>query len=196
MTTPAARIRLMAHSCCENTESFKSLSKDALLQLTTDSLSDQVTELEVSEFRDLLPHYVLHLFSEKPELVDCDVMKGLVNVFKLLKPNACSLVNYDVIRLIGNGQGAKSWSRYETFLSNCLNKNVISPKSLESSVMPLLKSDFEGDPSLRKFASSLQYVVDMYKKEKVHSYREEEFIQILEWISWFCSKTEADFYGE
>ena len=193
---PAARIRLMVHSCCENSHYFKTLTKEAIVQLTKDCLSDQLTELELSEFRELIPHHVLHLFTEKPDLIDGDVMQELVNVFKLLRPNACSLVNYEVIRLIGSGQGAKSWCRYETFLSRCLNNNVISPKLLESSVMPLLKSDFESDASLRKFASSLQYVVDMYKKEKVHSYREEEFIQILEWISWFCSKTEADFFDQ
>lgn len=194
--TPANRIRLMVHSCCESTEYFKSLKKEAVKQLTADCLSQQLSELEISEFRELLPHHILHLFSEKPDLVDSEIMDELVNVFRLFKPNSCSLVNYEIIRLIGSGEGAKSWSRYESFLSKCLNNNIISPKSLESSVMPLLKSDFEGDPSLRKFASSLQYVVDMYKREKVYSYREEEFIQILEWISWFCSKTEADFYDE
>lgn len=79
----------------------------------------------------------------------------------------------------------RSWLKYEIFLTKILVTGVVSAEEFESAVLPLLKSEMDAN-MLSKFGSCLKGAVSSFRKTR-SSYRDEEFVQLLEWISWLCS---------
>lgn len=123
--------------------------------------------------------------------VDSDLIAVLIGKLDEQHAPAEVIVSLPLlVRVHQSEQRVAAWLKYEIVLTKVLVAGIVTPEQFESAVLPLLKSEM--DPNLQaKFGSCLKGAVSSYRKVQ-SNYRQEQFVQLLEWIGWLCSPA-ADF---
>ena len=142
----------------------------------------------------VLVDVMLHVIAKHPQEVDTELFNQFLTQQLTGKTVPSEIfMSEGVLRLIHESSNkSRSWIKYEIFLTRALVLGILSPSSLEDAVLPLLKNDMSND-LLNCFASCLKSVIESYKKNKSSSYTEAEFLDILDWVAWFCSARDEDF---
>lgn len=161
---------------------------------TRSQLMSWMEGMSKDESPEVLVDVMLHVIAKYPQEVDTELLNQFLTQHLTGKTVPSEiLMSENVLRLIHESSNkSRSWIKYEIFLTRALILGVLSPSSLEDAVLPLLKNDMSND-LLNYFASCLKSVVESYKKNKSSSYTEAEFLDILDWVAWFCSARDEDF---
>ena len=170
---PTAVSREEVLDICEKIDQFKSLEKE---------------EDTSSMFHSM----VIELITIKPKIIDDDMLNTFSKCYSQI-PNLTIVNECILTRLFSAKEDNRtSWFKYEFLLNKLLKNDIITPEALESQTLTTLKHDID-EQALNKFASCLQSVIDAHRKTSCDSYKSEQFLEILEWISWFCKGTSDEF---
>lgn len=123
-----------------------------------------------------------------PNTVDSDMIAEVVKKLSEQNVKAEDLISEEIVSQVhASCDRVRSWFKYEIFLTKVLIAGVVSAEQFESAVLPLLKSQMDRC-MMHKFGSCLKGTVSSYRSSK-RAYRDEEFVQVLEWIGWLCSSS-------
>jgi hypothetical protein len=128
----------------------------------------------------------LNALNEDARKVDSEMVAQVISKLSEQQAPADVIVSMPVlIRVHQSPQRMSAWLKYEILLTKVLTSAVVKPDEFESVVLPLLKEQM--DVQLQaKFGSCLKGAVTSYRKLRA-TYREEQFVQLMEWIGWLCS---------
>lgn len=136
----------------------------------------------------------LSLIAKRPAEFKSEIADCFVNFLKRndRKTSRCFVTVDNLLLLTESNDKRTSWLKFEAFLTKCLISNAITPQELEIETLLVLKHEFdETTDTLHRFSSCLTSVIDSYKRSQSNNYREDQFLEILDWLAWFCHEEQA-----
>ena len=95
----------------------------------------------------------------------------------------------NVYFLTQSPNGPETWNRLEHLLGRLLRSGLLTPLTLETQCVELLRRDWD-QGTLSRMAGCFQGVVETWRKGG-GSDRREDFDQMMEWVLWFWQEAEA-----
>ncbi|XP_040566396.1 codanin-1 [Lepeophtheirus salmonis] len=157
---------------------------------------EMISTLGVLGFENLTVDWIMSLITFSPDCLTSNVFDHLMEVWTqhlFIQSQIMTILCPRNMVLLGQStQPFLTWQRLERLLYSLLKSKILIPLALEDQCIQLLKQEWP-EAILKKFASSLRGVVLFWKDSNLHSRSNDdeiEFVQLMEWIVWYCSSAE------